>query len=153
MFIQHIIPGPAGARYPFACRDPKTHALKPAARNGSRRRMCRGCKALKLYHKCLLFHPDVRLEQLGLAPIRRRCLVCHELLLDGKKKYCHAHHPLAEEWSALGRARAKNTPCRWEGCQNLVCAQSRYNKSGMCQKHARLEYVKRKCQKPKPRAA
>ncbi len=129
-----------GARrkqYSFACRDDATGALKPIPPRGSRKKFCRHCPALRIHHKCIFGERAARERLVTLLHLPRTD--AHALT-----GFCACGRPLNddEEFLTCRACRERATAyrhgrktCAFDGCKTIV--QTKSNKSGMCQIHAR----------------
>lgn len=125
-------------RYLFACRDTETGGLKPVSKNGSRRRYCRHCPALKAQAVCL-FGARAARDKLVLLKLATRdranwltgLCACGAPCADGFE-HCRV---CLQRMNTTRRASNASVPCRYPGCQKLVV--TRHSRTGYCVQHAR----------------
>lgn len=136
--------GASRKRYNFACRD-ENGALKSLPRNGSRKKFCRHCPALRLHRKCI-FGPAKAYELLLRYQIVEKK---HAALIAGFCTRCKKRRAVNDyEYCAQcsGKTITRNVeraPCAFPGgCEQMVVVRN--NRTGMCPKHAQMN--RRQCE-------
>lgn len=136
----HPFLGHPTARYHFACRDNLTLSLKPVPKNGSRKKFCRYCPALRLHGKCLFGATVARdkmilLELVSLQEANERADLCRcGQPLDGDYELCTACLAKRRESYSRRTPRQRTVPCKQPGCDQQVYKQKK--SSGYCRKCA-----------------
>lgn len=139
--LYHLKIGERHKRYPFACRDDSTGALKPTPRNGSRKKFCRHCPALRIHHKCIFGSAKTRelllryqiVEPAHVAYITGTCTRCKKYSALSDSTFCLACRTSLE---TIER-NTERAQCAFAGgCEQMIVVRA--NRSGMCQKHAQL---------------